>query len=50
MTRNQQARCLVSLFFGHEAAVLQTLKFDITIFDLCQLQPIQRIQSFLFRQ
>ena len=29
MTRNQQAGCLVSLFFGHEAAVLQTCKFDI---------------------
>ena len=28
MTRNQQAGCLVSLFFRHEAAVLHTCKFD----------------------
>ena len=29
MTGNHWAGCLVSLFFGHEAAVLQTCKFDI---------------------
>ena len=34
MTKNQQAGCLVSLFFGHEAAVLQTCKFDIIHFQI----------------
>ena len=29
MTGNQQAGCLISLFSGHEAAVLQTCKFDV---------------------
>ena len=29
MTRNQPAGCLVSVFFGHDAALLKTCEFDI---------------------
>ena len=47
MTRNQQAGCLVSLFFCHEAAVLQTCKFDIIQFPTMPTETYLAHSKFL---